>query len=92
MNPYERNFYISSATFSEYKVTGDIRYLESINDIINLVKTDLLTILEKHNFIYLIEKCKEADLHIHTHSFDEILIANPNDKIYICEGCDNPQK
>ena len=85
----ERNFYFSSETFSEYKVSGDIRYLESLDDIIDHCKKELLETLEKYNFIYLIEKCNKCDFHIHTHTFDEILMATPEDKIYICEGCQN---
>jgi len=85
---YLRYFYLSSSTFSEYKVEIDIRYINSIEDIINNIRKDLLNTLEKYNFIYLIEKCKECNFHIHTHTFEEILTSNYHDKIYICEGCE----
>ena len=45
MNPYSRNFYFSSATFSEYKVTLDIRYINTIEDIIQDCKVNILNTL-----------------------------------------------
>ncbi len=88
-NNYLRNFYLSSSTFSFYKVELDIRYINSIEDIITKVRKDLLNTLEKYNLVYLIDQCKNCDFHIHSHTYEEILIANPNDEIYICEGCED---
>jgi hypothetical protein len=85
MNPYLRNFYFSSATFTEYKVTIDIRYINTLEDIIHDCKLDLLKTLETHNFVQLIDTCKEYKFHIHTHTLDEILISNAEEKIYICD-------
>lgn len=85
-NPYLRNFYFSSVTFSEYKVTLDIRYIDSINDIIQDCKKDLLKTLETHNFVELIRTCNECNFHIHTHTLNEILTCTAEDKIYICDG------
>lgn len=86
MNPYSRNFYFSSATFSEYKVTLDIRYINTIEDIIQDCKDNLLNTLKSHNFVQLIDTCNECKFHIHTHTLDEILSSSPDDKIYICDG------
>ena len=86
MNPYSRNFYFSSATFSEYKVTLDIRYIDTIEDIIQDCKENLLNTLKEHNFVLLIDTCNECKFHIHTHTLDEILSASSDDKIYICDG------
>lgn len=88
-NNYLRNFYLSSSTFSFYRVELDIRYINSIEDIIEKVRNDLLNTLEKYNFVSLIDQCKNCDFHIHTHTYEEILIATSFDKIYICEGCEN---
>ena len=85
MNPYLRNFYFSSATFSEYKVTIDIRYINTLEDIIHDCKQDLLKTLETHNFVQLIDICNKCKFHIHTHTLDEILISNSEEKIYICD-------
>ena len=86
MNPYSRNFYFSSATFSEYKVTLDIRYINTIEDIKQDCKDNLLNTLKAHNFVQLIDTCNECKFHIHTHTLNEILTASPDDKIYICDG------
>ena len=48
-------------------------------------KQDLLKTLETHNFVQLIDTCKECKFHIHTHTLDEILISNAEEKIYICD-------
>ena len=48
-------------------------------------KLDLLKTLETHNFVQLIDTCKECKFHIHTHTLDEILISNAEEKIYICD-------
>ena len=84
-NPYLRNFYFSSATFSEYNVKLDIRYINTIEDIILDCKKDLLKTLETYNFIDLIEICKKSKFHIHTHTLDEILTSDTEEKIYICD-------
>ena len=52
-NNYLRNFYLSSSTFSFYRVELDIRYINSIEDIIEKVRNDLLNTLEKYNFVSL---------------------------------------
>ena len=88
-NNYLRNFYLSSSTFSFYRVELDIRYINSIEEIIEKVRNDLLNTLEKYNLVSLIDQCKTCDFHIHTHTYEEILIATPFDEIYICEGCEN---
>jgi len=85
MNPYLRNFYFSSVTFSEYKVTIDIRYINTIEDIIQDCKNDLLKILKIYNFIQLIDTCNACKFHIHTHTLDEILSSTEEEKIYICD-------
>lgn len=88
-NNYLRNFYLSSITFSFYKVELDIRYINSIEEIIIKVRKDLLNTLEKYNLVYLIDQCENCDFHVHSHTYEEILIANCNDEIYICEGCED---
>ena len=43
--------------------------------------------LERYNFNILVEKCKECNFHIHSHSYEEILSCDPNETIYICDHC-----
>ena len=87
LNPYSRTFVISSDYFRSYQVIGDIRYLDSVDDIINYCVKDLIETLERYNLTGLIEKCKISDFHIHTHTFDEIMLCKPETSIFLCEGC-----
>ena len=87
MNIYDRHFVFSSDLFSSYKVVGDIRYFDSLDNIMEYCVDNLLKTLKKHNFISLIEECKQCHFHIHTHTFDDILVTNSGTIIYICEGC-----
>ena len=84
---YERTFIFSSDTFSNYEVITDIRYLDSLDDIIDFCKRDLIEILRKHNLVSLVEKCEKTQFHIHTHTFGEILVENSKACIYLCSGC-----
>ena len=92
MNTYDRSFVFSSNLFGSYEVKADIRYFDSLDNIIEYCVKDLIETLKKHNFISLIETCKRLDFHIHTHTFDEILMCKLNEIIYICEGCNEEVK
>ena len=87
-NGNQRTFIFSSNYFSDYKVIGDIRYYDTIEDIINYCKNDLLNTLKKNNFTIFIDHLKEINFNIHSHSFDEILLCSPDEYIYICD-CNN---
>ena len=82
-----RIFTFSSSTFSGYTVSLDIQSLKTQEDIINICVQDLMNTLQRYNFNMLVDKCKECKFHIHTHSFPGILNCDPNELIYICEGC-----
>ena len=84
---YERTFIFSSDYFNSYEVIGDIRYLDSLDNIIHYCVKDLIETLEKHNLVNLVDKCKTCEFHIHTYTFDEILLCKPETIIYLCEGC-----
>jgi len=83
---YERTFIFSSDTFSSYEVLTDIRYLDSLDDIIDFCKRDLIEILRKHNLVSLVEECEQTQFHIHTHTFPEILM-DTEACVYLCSGC-----
>ena len=59
----------------------------AIIDLVPVSTTLLLFCNEKHNFVALIETCKGLDFHIHTHTFNEILLCKSNEIIYICDNC-----
>ena len=83
---YKRKLICSSKIFNGYTVTVDIRYYDNFNELINHFKNELLKTLEVNNFEILIKTFNKSNFHIHTHSFEEILLDNSRD-IYICDGC-----
>ena len=84
---FQRKVEFSSAYFSGFNLIIDIRYYDSIQQIINYAKDNLLSVLKKYNFIILIQKFNDCDFHIHTHSLEDILL---NDNIiYICDHCNS---
>tara|TARA_B100000745_G_scaffold282315_1_gene215593 strand:- start:615 stop:941 length:327 start_codon:yes stop_codon:yes gene_type:complete len=87
LNTYDRSFIFSSDNFSSYEVIGDIRYFDSLDNIIDYCVKDLIETLRKHNLVSLVEKCEKTHFHIHTHTFGEILVENSKACIYLCSGC-----
>ena len=82
-----RIFTFSSSTFSGYTVSLDIQSLKNQEDIIHICVQDLMNTLQKYNLYMLVNKCKECNFHIHSHSYSEILSCDPNETIYICDHC-----
>jgi len=86
MSTYKRKLICSSKIFYGYSVTVDIRYYSNFDELINNFKNDLLKTLQENNFEILIETFNKSNFHIHTHSFEEILLDDSRD-IYICDAC-----
>ena len=86
MSIYKRKLICSSKTFNGYTVTVDIRYYSNFDELINHFKNELLKTLQENNFEILIETFNKSNFHIHTHSFEEILLDNSRD-VYICDSC-----
>lgn len=86
MSIYERKLICSSETFNGYTVTIDIRYYSNFNELIIHFKNELLKTLKENNFEILIEIFKGSNFHIHTHSFEEILLEDSK-PVYICDNC-----
>lgn len=87
MNNYQRNIIFSSVLFGGFTINLDIRYFDDKLDIINYCISELKNKLQENNFEELIFQLEKNNFHIHTHTFEEILI-NTNDTIYICD-CNN---
>ena len=87
MNKNIRKFTCSSPLFSGFNCYINLDYCNSINDIIDIFKNELLSILNLHNFEVLIEKVKQSRFHIHDNTFESILLSDKNKIIYICENC-----
>ena len=86
MSIYKRKLICSSKIFNGYTVTVDIRYYSNFDELIENFKNELLKTLQENNFEILIEKFNKSNFHIHTHSFEEILLDNSRD-VYICDAC-----
>ena len=56
MNIYTRKLKASSEYFSGFEIDIDIRYYDSMNEICEHFKNELLLILKKYNFEVLYEK------------------------------------
>ena len=82
MDIYNRTLICSSDLFQGFEVIIDIRYYQSINEIIEHFKNELISVLNKYKLEILCKKCESINFHIHTHTIDEILMTNDN--IYIC--------
>ena len=82
-----RLFIASSELFSNFEVEISLYSVSSIDDIVDFFKKELLTVLQKNNFINLIKKLEESNFHIHSFTIEDILVSNPEDIFYVCDHC-----
>ena len=82
-----RLFIASSELFSNFEVEISLYSVSSIDDIVDFFKKELLTVLQKNNFINLIKKLQESNFHIHSFTIEDILVSNPEDIFYVCDHC-----
>jgi hypothetical protein len=82
----QRTCEISSDIFGGYRYQVDLTNIDSIEEIIALVITDLRSVLHINNLLSLIHHLNNTKWHIHSASLDEI-IANPDIIIWICDHC-----
>jgi len=85
INPYLRMVEGSSRVFGGFHIQIDIRHYDSVEQMTEEWKNNLQEVLQKHNFIDLLNTMKTKNFHIHTQSFEEILI-DPK-VIYVCDSC-----
>ncbi len=85
-NP-ERQFIVSSEIFSGYSFNVSLYDISTIEDIISLLKKNLINIFNQHNLVGLEKLVNETDFHIHTHTIEEILTSNEEMVFYICDHC-----
>jgi len=85
MENYERTFIASSKLFSGFRVPINITQIDNLNDIINLFVDKLKKVLKDNNFEILLEELKKSKFHIHTITFEEILVSSLNDTFYVCD-------
>ena len=82
-----RKFIISDELFSGFEMDIDLDCSESIIDIINTIKNELLSLLNNKNLCVLSQKLKDIDFHIHDHSFGDILLSEYDVIFFICSHC-----
>jgi hypothetical protein len=80
-------FILSDDLFSGFTCQIDLDYMENIKDIIDNMLEQLNGLLMQYNMHVLKEKLNDKNLHIHDHSFEEILISKANTIFYICSHC-----
>ena len=80
-----RLFIASSKLFSNFEVKISLYDISTIEDIIIIFKKELLSVLEKNNFVNLIHELNNANLHIHSYNIEDILTSSPEDTFFICD-------
>ena len=87
MNFYYRKIIASSELFSGFEVIIDIRYFDTMDQIIKHFHKKLLSLFEDHKLDILRSECAQCKFHCHTHTFDEILMNLDQRDIYLCDHC-----
>lgn len=72
----------STRLFGGFRCKLDLDGVDSVEEIIILA----ISYLKHHLFEVLVEKVDKTNWHIHSNTFENILI-NKNDKIWICDHC-----
>jgi hypothetical protein len=79
-----RVFGISSGLFGKFKTTIYIDRLSNMKDIINMVISDLATILREANLVNLLNELKKRKFENHDYNFKDVKI-NPKKIFWITE-------
>ncbi len=79
-----RVFGISSGLFGKFKTTIYIDRLSNMKDIINMVISDLATILREANLVNLLNELKKRNFENHDYNFKDVKI-NPKKIFWITE-------
>lgn len=90
MEKTHRIFQISSDLFWGFRCSIDLSQIETLEQVIDIVKLELKTYLLRRNLMALVEKISSMKLHMHSPSveFSELLDhTNPSDILYLCDHC-----
>ena len=82
-----RNVCISGGTLWGYETLVDLDMCENLQDIINVCITAAKDTLRSIKLIDISDTIKESDFHIHSYTFEDILMTEPDFIIYICNHC-----
>ena len=75
-------FQISDDIFWGYQVKINMHTVHSVEQIISIIKHDIITYLKPKNLEILIEKIR--DKNFYCISFEDILLCNSGDTVYLC--------
>jgi len=80
-----RKFIISSETFSDYEMYISLYDISTIDDIINIMRNDLIEKLSALKLTNLVKKINNTNFHIHSYTIEDILVSKSEDIFYICD-------
>ena len=84
---HTRTFIASSELYSGFRVNIDIRYINTLDDIVKIFLDELKLVLKQNNFEVLLEKVVDKEFHIHSYTLEDILTSNPDHIFYVCNHC-----
>ena len=84
---HNRTFVASSELFSGFRVEIDIRYIDTLDNIVKIFLDELKLVLKQNNFEVLLEKIVDKEFHIHSHTLEQILTSNPDEIFFVCNHC-----
>ena len=79
-----RNFAISDQTFSHFTTKIDLDEVENMEEIIEIIKQNLMKIFKTHDLTTLCNILKNRKYHIHDYTFEDVLLSDINKTFYIC--------
>ena len=83
-----RKITISCELFWGFTRHVDLDEIESIDDIVNTILNELKFFLKNNNLLNLLDKLntliKNKKYHIHGATFENILMSNSDETIYVC--------
>ena len=82
-----KTFALSSKLFSYYEKEIDVTEVDSNEEIILMIVSELHELFLKSNLEVLCEKLGECKFHMHGITFEEIKKECGASKIYICDNC-----
>tara|TARA_B100001094_G_scaffold325266_1_gene379309 strand:+ start:2386 stop:2649 length:264 start_codon:yes stop_codon:yes gene_type:complete len=80
-----RKFIISSETFSDYDMYISLYDISTIDDIINIMRNDLIEKLSALKLTNLVKKINNTNFHIHSYTIEDILVSKSEEIFYICD-------
>ena len=84
---HKKTFIASSELYSGFRVNIDIRYVNTLDDIVKIFLDEMKLVLKQNNFEVLLEKVVDKEFHIHSHTLEDILTSNPDNVFYVCNHC-----